>query len=351
MTTIPPRGTSLPSAAPGALPESRGTDAAPALVSVVAPVYNEQHVVADFVRRLQSTAATLSGQYRFEFIIVDDGSRDASLTVARQFAAEEPRLRVLELRRNYGQTAALQAGLDAAQGDIVITIDADLQHFPEDIPRFLEKIEDGADVVCGWRHNRREGILRRWPSSLANRMIRAATGITMHDIGTTFRAYRTEIIKDVQLLGENHRFIPVFARKAGAKLDEVKIENIARPVGTSNYGIGRTLNVWLDLFFIYFYANYFDRPLRIFGKVAMALFAGGGAIIGVLGAMAIAWGIPVVYQRTGWIYLAALLILTATQILLAGIIAEVMVRIYYGKSSQHAPYRIRNVWTADGRQG
>src|SRR5690606_22898492 len=148
--------------------------------------------------------------------------------------AKDERLRVVELRRNYGQTAALQAGLDEARGEIIITMDADLQHFPEDIPAVLERIEAGCDVVCGWRKKRREGKIRRWPSAAANWMIRRISGLDIHDIGTTFRAYRREIVEDISLLGENHRFVPVFANIAGARIEELVIENIERPEGKSN---------------------------------------------------------------------------------------------------------------------
>src|SRR5262249_31498478 len=155
----------------------------------------------------------------------------------------------------------------------------------EDIPKFLERVEAGSDVVCGWRRKRREGIIRRWPSRAANWMIRRISGLDVHDIGTTFRAYRREIVNDFSLLGENHRFVPVFARIAGAHIDEVVIENIERPTGKSNYGLGRVVNVWLDLFFLYFYVRYFDRPIRAFGGLALLLFFAAGTITAVLGGM------------------------------------------------------------------
>ncbi len=227
------------------------TDQRP-LVSIVAPFYNEQQSLNALLERLVTVTATLATRYRFEFVLVDDGSRDQSLAISRRLLANEPRLRIIELRRNYGQTAALQAGLDAADGDIIISMDADLQHFPEEIPLFLEKIEAGSDVVCGWRHERKAGVIRRWPSRVANLLIRHASGLTINDIGTTYRAYRREIIRDVLLLGENHRFVPVFAKVAGARIDEIPIQNIERP-RTSNYRISRTVNV-------YFFVRYFDRP-------------------------------------------------------------------------------------------
>ena len=316
------------------------------LVSVAIPVYNEEKVLPELRDRLAKVAGELGAKYQFEFVFVDDGSKDRSREVVKTLIAREPRLSLVELRRNFGQTAALQAGLDEVRGSIVITMDADLQHFPEDIPAFLAKIEDGCDVVCGWRHQRREGIIRRWPSRAANWMIRKVSGVKVHDVGTTFRAYRREIVDDISLLGEHHRFVPVFARTEGAVIDEVPIENIERFEGKSNYGLGRVLNVWLDLFFIYFYVNYFDRPIRVFGKLAMLLFVLAMAIIGTLGALAIIYGIPVVYQRTGWVYLAALLVLTATQLVMTGILAEVLARLYYRKSGARLTlYKVRRRWT------
>jgi glycosyltransferase involved in cell wall biosynthesis len=317
------------------------------LVSCVAPVYNEARVLPEFLSRLCACADKLSDRYDFEFIFVDDGSRDGSLEVAKGLVALDGRLRVIELRRNFGQTAALQAGIDEARGDIVVTMDADLQHFPEDIPMFLDRIEAGGDVVCGWRRDRREGIIRRWPSRAANMLIRAGTGLTIHDIGTTFRAYRREILRDIRLLGDNHRFVPVFAHKAGARIEEVVIENIARPSGQSNYGLSRTVNVWVDLFFIFFYTRYFDRPIRVFGKIAMLFLGLGAAIAAVLLTLTAVKGVPVVYQRTGWIYVAAMLILTGTQLLLTGILAEILVRIYYASSPDNNPYKIRHAWTKE----
>lgn len=313
------------------------------LVSVAIPVYNEREVLPELIERLTKVAAELSN-YRWELVLVDDGSKDGSLDVARGLIETEPRLRVVQLRRNYGQTAALQAGLDETSGEIVLTMDADLQHFPEDIPKFLERIEAGADVVCGWRRKRREGIIRRWPSRAANWMIRRVSGLDIHDVGTTFRAYRREIVNDFSLLGENHRFVPVFARIAGATIEEVVIENIERPTGKSNYGLGRVVNVWLDLFFLYFYVRYFDRPIRAFGGLALLLFAGAFGIATVLGVVSIVYGTPVVYQRTGWVYLAVLLFMTATQFLTTGVIGEVLARIYFQRSrgTQHSPYKIRH---------
>ncbi|HVE48663.1 MAG TPA: glycosyltransferase family 2 protein [Casimicrobiaceae bacterium] len=315
------------------------------LVSVVAPFYNEEQSLRTLVDRLAAVSRDLAPRYRFDFVFVDDGSRDQSLAIARNIMEHEPRMRVIELRRNYGQTAALQAGLDAADGDIIISMDADLQHFPEDIPRLLEKIEEGNDVVCGWRHQRQEGIVRRWPSKIANFLIRRASGLTVNDIGTTFRAYRREVIRDVLLLGENHRFVPVFAKVAGARIDEVPIQNIERPHGASNYGLSRTLNVFIDLFFLYFFVRYFDRPMRIFGRVALVTFAIAAAITLGLLIIFIDGGEAVVRERSGWFISGLILYLAALQFLIAGLMGEVLARLYYSTQKQ-GTYRVRRIWGA-----
>jgi glycosyltransferase involved in cell wall biosynthesis len=313
------------------------------LVSIVAPVYNEERVLPEFVRRIAAAMATVVDRYDYEVVLVDDGSRDSSLKVAREIAQTDARIAVVELRRNYGQTAALQAGMDAAQGEFIVSLDADLQHFPEEIPVFLARLEEGLDVVCGWRHQRQEGIVRRWPSRAANALLRWITKLEIHDIGTTFRGYRTEIVRDFRLLGENHRFIPVFAKMAGARIDEIPIENIERPVGQSNYGISRTFNVLLDLVFLLFLTRYLDRPIRAFGAIALGFFAVAFAIGLTLLVWAFATGTPTVRDHSGWFLLSLFLAVSGLQFLLVGVLAEIIVRVYYG-SETRTTYKVRNVW-------
>jgi len=313
------------------------------LVSIVAPMYNESSTLVEFVQRLVHAASPLELRYAFEFILVDDGSVDGTLTIAKSQIAGEPRLRVVELRRNFGQTAALQAGLAAARGDIVVSLDADLQHFPEDLPVFLDKLEEGFDLVCGWRHERREGILRRWPSRAANVLIRAMSGLHVHDIGTTFRAYRADLVRQLQLLGEQHRFVPVLASMVGARVTEVKIRNIERPAGASNYGLGRTVNVFLDLVYLYFARNYFSRPLKAFGRVGLLLILIGVAISAFWVADAWMTGTRTISQRGGWFLLSSLLMLGGLQTLLTGIIAEILVRVYYQSTAAQQAY-VRREW-------
>jgi glycosyltransferase involved in cell wall biosynthesis len=316
------------------------------VVSIVAPMYNEAATLSEFVQRLVMTARELERRYQFEFVLVDDGSTDATLQLARSLIATEPRLRVVELRRNFGQTAALQAGFAAAEGDIVVSMDSDLQHFPEDLPLLLAQIDEGHDLVCGWRHDRQEGVLRRWPSRAANSLIRAMSGLTIHDIGTTYRAYRSDLIKEIQLIGEQHRFVPVLASLVGARVTEVKIRNIERPSGQSNYGIGRTVGVFLDILYLYFARYYFTRPLKAFGKIALALILIGLAIAGSLVGYSMVTGIPTIRERGGWFLLSSLLMLGGLQTLLTGILAEILVRVYYQSGHRHQAY-VRREWNRD----
>ncbi len=312
-------------------------------LSIVAPVYNEDRLIGDFINRLTGVTAQLSDRFSVEIILVDDGSRDGTLEIMKSYLAQYPSLRIVELRSNSGQTAALQAGIDVANGDIVVTMDSDLQHFPEDIPILLSALDEGWDVVCGWRSNRQEGLDRRLPSRAANWLLRRISGLTIHDIGTTFRAYRGEIVRDIRLLGESHRFVPIYARAVGAKITEVPIQNIERPKGNSNYGLMRTFNVLFDLFFLYFYANFRDRPIRIFGWLALAFWVMGGGIAFALLAINWIYGIPVVREHTGWFMLSVMLILFGLLFILSGVTLEMIVRIYYSDSSR-SQYRIRKVW-------
>jgi glycosyltransferase involved in cell wall biosynthesis len=259
---------------------------------------------------------------------------------ASTLAASDARIRVIALRRNYGQTAGLQVGFEHAVGATVVSMDGDLQHFPEDIPRLLGGIEAGFDVVCGWRQQRNEGPLRRWPSAVANWLIRKLTGLTIHDVGTTFRAYDGDLVRQLRLLGEHHRFIPVIAAALGARLTEVTIQNIERPVGTSNYGLSRTFNVLLDILWVVFYVRYLDRPMRAFGRLALATLAAAVAITAGLAFVFVAYDVPVVRDHSGWFILALVLYVAGVQFLLFGLMSEVLVRMYF-YPGQTRPYLVR----------
>ncbi len=276
------------------------------------------------------------------------GVGEAVGAVARHVRADA-RMRLVELRRNYGQTAALQVGFEHATGEIVVSLDGDLQHFPEDIPSLLARLADGYDVVCGWRADRKEGIVRRWPSRVANWMIRRLTRVTVHDVGTTFRAYRADVIAGMHMLGENHRFIPVIAASQGARITEVQIQNVPRPAGTSNYGLSRTFNVLLDILFFTFYVRYLDRPMRLFGRVAFGLFGVATAIALVLAYVYLGKGTPVVREHSGWFILALVLYIGGLQFVLFGLLSEMMARQYFYPAAAR-PYLVRRVVGAPARE-
>jgi len=317
------------------------------LVSIVAPVYNESGNVEDLVRRLAASCAPLHSRYRFEFVLVDDGSADDTLAKIHEISVKEPRLRVIELRRNFGQSAALQAGLERAKGAFVISMDADLQHFPEDIPLFIEQAEKGFDLVCGWRHERKENVLRRWPSRVANLIIRRVSGLRIHDFGTTFRLYRADLVRHIKLIGEEHRFVPALAQMVGARVTEIRIQNADRTAGVSNYGLGRTFGVALDILYLYFARYYFTRPLRVFGKISISLFGVGVVIAVWLLGVSFVTGEPTVRVRSGWFILSALLMLASLQVMLTGIVAEILVRIYYRAGGMESFYVRGEERTAD----
>jgi len=309
-------------------------------VSVIAPVYDEAPLIREFLDRTRKALAPLEGRYRFEIVLVNDGSRDQSLEIMESCLAGEPRLRIVDLARNYGQTAALQAGLDSARGEIFVTLDADLQHFPEEIPRFLEGIEQGYDMVCGWRHHRAEGIGRRWPSRVANWLIRGISGLRLHDFGTTFRAYRSDLARELRLFGEFHRYVPVLGSAAGARILEIPIENVERPAGRSKYGLGRTRGVFLDLIVLLFLARYLDRPMRVFGALGLLGLTAGGGILAFLLAYAYLYNVPTVRLYSGWFLMSIMLLLASIQIILTGILAEILVRVHFGVGDRRV-YRVR----------
>jgi glycosyltransferase involved in cell wall biosynthesis len=316
------------------------------LVSIIAPVYNEEAIIEEFLTRVVAAIASLKDHYDFEIVLVDDGSRDRSLAIMKRFSRFDKRVRVLELRRNYGQTPALQAGLDVARGDIFITMDADLQHFPEEIPQFLAKLQEGYDCVCGWRHQRQEGAIRRWPSKAANYCLRRISRLPLHDFGTTYRSYRAEIARNLRLFGEFHRFVPVLCHLEGGKIAELPIQNIERPKGKSNYGLGRTIGVFFDFFLLYFLVRYLDRPLRAFGKVAATCFGTGSFILAVLVACSYLLGYATFRQHLGWFNLGVSLILTSVQVMLAGILAELLIRVHYSQGDRRV-YQLRHEWNSE----
>ncbi len=242
--------------------------------SIVVPLHNEQENVTDLYDRLKAVME-INGE-SFEIVLVDDGSNDKTFAMLREIAAVDSRVTVVKLRRNFGQTAGLAAGFDHARGEYIIAMDGDLQHDPADIPLFLEKIAAGYDIVSGWRKVRVDNFwMRRIPSRIANWMMAKLSGVDIHDFGTTFKAYRRDILEQVPLYGELHRFIPALASWHGASICEVPIRNVNRERGTSHYGIARTFRVFFDLLTIRFLLRYLSRPLHFFGTFGMGSIFGG----------------------------------------------------------------------------
>ncbi|HEX8198133.1 MAG TPA: glycosyltransferase family 2 protein, partial [Pyrinomonadaceae bacterium] len=241
-------------------------------LSLFLPVLNEEPNLRPLHAKIQAALESLGKTA--EVIYVDDGSTDGSLKILRAIAAEDSRVRVISFRRNYGQTAAMSAGIDAATGEILIPMDADLQNDPADIDRLLEKLDEGFDVVSGWRRNRQDKLLtRKIPSWLANNLISKIGGVALHDYGCSLKAYRRDVLEDVRLYGEMHRFIPIYAAWSGARVAEIPVEHHARVMGKSKYGLSRTVKVVLDLMTIKFMASYQTKPIYVFGTFGLIAFA------------------------------------------------------------------------------
>ena len=247
--------------------------------SVVVPFHNEEDNVTALYDQLKAVMEQVGES--FELVLVDDGSSDRSYKLLEEIAAVDSRVLVVKLRRNFGQTSALAAGFDHAQGEYILAMDGDLQHDPAEIPGFLEKLEEGYDVVSGWRKERVDNaIMRKFPSRCANWLMARLSGVNIHDFGTTFKAYRREVIHNIPLYGEMHRFIPALASWYGASICEIPIKNVVRERGKSHYGISRTFRVFFDLLTIRFLLKYMSRPLHFFGSIgALSMFAGGGISI------------------------------------------------------------------------
>jgi glycosyltransferase involved in cell wall biosynthesis len=308
-------------------------------ISVVIPVYNEEAALPELYRALTDTLDRLP--HTAEIIFADDGSRDASAAALDALAGGDPRVRVLHLSRNYGQTAALMAAIQSSSGDVIIAMDADGQNDPADIPRLIAKLAEGYDVVSGWRTARQDGALtRRLPSVVANWLISALLGVPLHDYGCTLKAYHREVVEDVRLYGEMHRFIPIYAAWEGARVTELAVTHHPRRCGRSKYGIGRTARVLLDLLIVYFIDRAFDRPIQFFGKLGLGCLLLAVAILGWAVVLKYAWEVTLI--QTPLPLLAATIGLSGVLFLLLGIIAEVQVRIYF-EARGRPPYKIRQV--------
>jgi len=309
------------------------------MLSIVIPVFNE----VDNLRALHGEiVAALAGfAPGYEVIYVDDGSRDGSKELLEVLQAEDPRVVVVELRRNFGQTAAMAAGFDHARGDIVATLDADRQNDPADIPAMVAILAEGCDIVVGWRHPRRDAyVTRLLPSRLANMLIGWITGVRLHDYGCTLKVMRREVVRGLRLYGEMHRFIPALASDGGAEIREVKVHHRPRLAGTSKYGLSRTFRVVLDLMTVKFLSSYSTRPIQIFGGVGMICETLGIGILAVMGLQRVFLGVELANRPIVW--LGILLTLMGLQFISTGLLGELLVRTYH-ESQGKAVYRVARV--------
>ena len=307
--------------------------------SIVVPFHNEEENVTVLYDRLKQVMEQVGDS--FELVLVDDGSNDRTYKLLEEIAAVDSRVLVIKLRRNFGQTSALAAGFDHATGEFILAMDGDLQHDPNDIPAFLEKLEEGYDVVSGWREKRIDSyVMRRFPSRCANWLMAKLSGVNIHDFGTTFKAYRREVIHNIPLYGEMHRFIPALASWYGASICEIPIKNVNRERGKSHYGIGRTFGVFFDLLTIRFLLKYMSRPLHFFGSFgALGIMAGSFISAVLLGMKVLNPHQNVMDQHGPLFVIAGVLILAGIQMLAIGLLGELEVRHYY-TSQNRFPYAI-----------
>ena len=305
-------------------------------LSVVIPVYDERENLAPLHRALSDALFDRS----YELIFIDDGSSDGSLEVLTELAQGDPaHTRVIELRRNFGQTAAIAAGIDHSTGEVIITIDADQQNDPADIPELMQKIEEGYDVVSGWRIRRKDKLIRKIPSRIANWLISKVTGVPLHDYGCTLKAYRREVLQGFRLYGEMHRFIPAYAGWVGAKIIEVPVRHHPRIFGKTKYGLERTFKVLLDLFTVKFLISFANKPIYLFGGAGVGLIFGSFIMLGVLVARRIVLDEHLI--RSPLLLMTTMLFILGVQSLLLGLIAELLARTYH-ESQAKPTYSVRS---------
>jgi glycosyltransferase involved in cell wall biosynthesis len=317
-------------------------------VSLIVPVYNEQDNIAKLYSEI---IESLNGVFKFEIIFIDDGCSDNSYSVLSELYEKDERIRVIRFRRNFGQTAAMSAGFDCAKGEIIIPLDADGQNDPADIPALVEKLNEGYDIVSGWRKDRKDRTLtRKIPSMIANSIIGRCTGVKLHDYGCSLKAYKREVLDMINLYGEMHRFIPAIASWSGAKITEMVVNHRPRTAGVAKYGLERIIKVILDLMTVKFLGSYSTKPIYIFG--GLGFFSGFASAI---------FGLIVLYMkyispqhlsmnRNPLLILSAILVITTVQLILMGLLAEMIVRTYH--ESQHRPiYTIRNILERKAQSG
>ena len=310
-------------------------------VSIVVPFHNEEDNVTELYARLHSVMEDTDWEYQFVF--VDDGSTDLTYKRLRDLAAIDPRIAVVRLRRNFGQTAALATGFAQCKCDYVIAMDGDLQHDPAEIPGFLEKLEEGYDVVSGWRKHRIDNLLlRKIPSRCANWLMAKLSGVNIHDFGTTFKAYRRELLSQLPLYGEMHRFIPALASAYGASICEIPIQNKHRKHGISHYTLSRTFRVMFDLLTIRFLLRYMSRPLHFFGRLGLINMTAGSAVALWLLVWKVLYRTNVVEQHALLLVFAAVLVLLGLQLVALGLLAELGVWQYFNPSARK-PYSVSEI--------
>jgi len=313
-------------------------------ISVIVPIYNERENLEPFVEALTRALEPTGEEY--EILLIDDGSTDGSDAYLATLPSRDPRIRVIQFRRNFGQTAAMAAGFDYASGSILIPTDADMQNDPRDIPAILAKLREGYDVVSCWRQNRQDPWLtRRLPSRLANRLISFISGVPLHDYGCTLKGYRREVVKHIRLYGEMHRFIPVYASWAGARVTEIPVNHHARRAGSSKYGLNRTFKVVLDLITVKMLGSYSTKPMYFFGSVGLTACA-ASFVFGLL-TLFDKYINQVKAHRNPMLLLAVFLFLLGVQFILMGLVAELIIRTYF-ESQGKTPYIIREIRSHEG---
>jgi glycosyltransferase involved in cell wall biosynthesis len=308
--------------------------------SIVVPFHNEEENVTALYDRLKAVMEHVGES--FELVLVDDGSSDRTYKLLEEIAAVDSRVLVVKLRRNFGQTSALAAGFDNAQGEFILAMDGDLQHDPSEIPNFIAKLEEGYDVVSGWRKERIDNfVMRRIPSRCANWLMAKLSDVDIHDFGTTYKAYRREIIHNIPLYGEMHRFIPALASWYGASICEIPIKNVNQERGKSHYGIGRTFRVFFDLLTIRFLLRYMNRPLHFFGGLgSISILLGGGCAFWLLLLKVMDFSRPVMLHHAPIFVIGGVLIVSGVQLLAIGLLGELLVRHYYADEDR-APYAVQ----------
>ncbi|MCX7679385.1 MAG: glycosyltransferase family 2 protein [Spirochaetes bacterium] len=308
------------------------------LISIILPVYNEEENISLQYQHIVESLKPFALNY--EIIFVDDGSQDRSVEILQEIARKDKRVKLVIFRRNFGQTAAMAAGIDYSSGDIIVFMDSDLQNDARDIPILIEKIHEGYDVVSGWRKDRKDKLFsRKIPSKIANWLIAKVSGVKLHDLGCSLKAYRGEVLRQIKLYGEMHRFIPVHVSWVGAKITEVPVRHHARKFGKSKYGIKRTFKVLLDLITVKFLGSYSTKPIYVFGGAGILIFLAscisGSAVI----FMKLFQGLSM--NRNPLLFLTVLLILMSMMCIMLGILAELLIRIYH-ESQNKAPYTVKS---------